>query len=173
VPPEQTAKIDVPVVCLEHGKRTPNAAAAYKIVRADEFLEARPAVVELLKAFGRGELQHGAAQAAAWNLNSDRTWEQLAAQLKGTRRSPNRPPYFTRDEIRAGIAYANEAARLAQANADEYAKAKQARAEKLAREKAESSSARSTSDADSNGSADEKNADDSAKAETDSTIRKS
>ena len=38
----------------------------------------------------------------------------------GTRRSFSRAPYFSADEIRAGIAYANEARRLAAVNADYY-----------------------------------------------------
>ncbi len=149
VPPEETAKIDVEVVCLDHGLRAPNSSAAYKIVPAEEFLEDRPAVVELLKAFGQGELQHGAVQAAAWNLNNDLSWDQLRAQLQGTRRSLSRPPYFTADEIRIGMAYAHQATSLAAANAEKYAQAKKARAEKLAKERAESSQARSTVDADS------------------------
>src|SRR5882757_254824 len=32
VPPEETAKIDVPVVCLNHGLREPNSSAAYNLV---------------------------------------------------------------------------------------------------------------------------------------------
>jgi hypothetical protein len=119
IPPEETAKINVPVVCLDHGLRNPSSASNYKIVPADEHLE-RPEVIELLKAFGRGQLQHGAAQAAAWHLNNDLSWNDLAAKLQGTRRAPSRPPYFSRDEIQAGIAYASEAHRLAEANADEY-----------------------------------------------------
>jgi hypothetical protein len=146
VPPEETAKLDVEVVCLDHGLRTPNASSAYKLVAAEEFLENKPEVVELLTAFGRGELQHQAVQAAAWHLNSDVPWDQLAAKLQGTRRSINRPPYFTRQEIQAGMAYANEAQRLAEANAEQYAKNKKERAEKLAKAKAESSEARSTTD---------------------------
>jgi hypothetical protein len=149
VPPEETAKIDVEVVCLDHGLREPNSSAAYKIVPANEFLEDRPAVVELLTAFGRGELQHRAVQAAAWHLNNNLTWDELAAKLQGTRRSLSRPPYFTAAEIRAGMAYANEAKRLAEANADKYAREKQARAEKAAKANAESSDARSTTDIDS------------------------
>lgn len=130
VPPDETAKFDVALVCLDHGKRTPNAAAAYKIVRADEHIE-NPAVIELLKAFGRGGLEPGAAQAAAWNLNSNLSWDQLAAQLTGTRRTPNRVPLFSKAEIQAAMAYSNEATRLAQVNASEYeqlAKARAARA---------------------------------------------
>ena len=85
------------------------------MVPAEDHLD-RPAVVELLKAFGRGELNHAATQAAAWHLNNDLSWPELAAKLQGTRRSPRRPPYFSREEIQAGAAYANEAARLAEAN---------------------------------------------------------
>jgi hypothetical protein len=148
IPPEETAKINFEVVCLDHGMRSPNGSAAYKIVPADEHLD--PAFVELLKAFGRGELQHGAVQAAAWHLNSGLTWDQLAAKLQGTRRSgPNRAPYFTAADIRAGQAYASEATRLAELNADVYAELKKARAEKAAKAKTESSEARSTTDAES------------------------
>ena len=101
----------------------------------------RPAVIELLKAFGRGELQHGAAQAATWHLNNDMSWNELASKLQGTRRSLSRPPYFNRAEIQAGAAYAYEAHRLAQLNAAEY--------ERDDAEE-ETSEARSTIDADAN-----------------------
>jgi hypothetical protein len=74
----------------------------------------RPAVVELIKAFGRGELQHGAAQAAAWHLNSDVSWAALAAKLQGTERSLVRPSYFSRQEMQAAMAYAGEASRRGQ-----------------------------------------------------------
>jgi hypothetical protein len=143
VPPEKTAKIDIAVVCLEHGLRDPSSSAPYKMVPADAVVE-RPAVVELLKAFGRGEMKHGAVQAAAWHLNNDLSWQQLAAKLQGTKRSFKRPPYFSADEIRTGMAYATEATRLAEVNADEYARAKKERAAKVA--KSESSDVRSTTD---------------------------
>jgi len=143
VPAEKTEKIAMSVVCLDHGLRDPSSGTAYKMVPADAVVD-RPAVLELLKAFGRGELKHGAAQAAAWHLNNDLTWQQLAAKLQGTKRSFNRPPYFSADDIRSGMAYATEAERLAIANADEYERAKKERAEKLA--KSESSDARSTTD---------------------------
>lgn len=110
------------------------------IVPAEQHLD-RPEVIELLKAFGRGELQHGAAQAAAWHLNSDLSWNELAAKLQGTRRSLSRPPYFSREEIQAGMAYASEAHRLAQANADKYQRQEQSSS-------VDSSEARSTNNSD-------------------------
>ena len=89
-----------------------------------------PAVIELLKGYGRGELQHGAAQAAAWHLNSNMTWDELAAKQTGTERSFNRSPYFSRDELRTGMAYAAEAIRRG-----EVAEAEKAAAEREADEK--------------------------------------
>ncbi len=143
VPPEKTEKVDIAVLCLNHGLRDPSSSTAYKIVPADSVVD-RPAVVELLKAFGRGDLKHSAAQAAAWHLNNDLSWQELSAQLQGTKRSFRRPPYFSADEIRTGMTYATEATRLADANADEYKRAKKEKAEKAA--KLESSDARSRTD---------------------------
>jgi hypothetical protein len=145
VPPDKTVKINLPVVCLDHGLRDPSSSRPYKIVPIEDHVD-RPAVIELMKAFGRGELQHDAVQAAAWNLNNDMSWEQLAAKQQGTRRTPNRAPYFSANAIRAGMAYASEANRLAELNADAYAELKAAKAKEKAVE--ESSESRSTADDD-------------------------
>ncbi len=59
VPPDKTEKLDFAILCLNHGKRDPLPSTAYKIVPADSALD-HPAVIELLKAFGRGELKHAA-----------------------------------------------------------------------------------------------------------------
>ena len=160
-------------MCLNHGLREPNSSAAYKMVPADEFLEDRPAVVELLKAFGNGDLDHEAAQAAAWHLNNDLSWDELKAQLQGTKRSHNRPPYFTADQLRNGMAYANNAAQLAEQNADKYAQEKKARAEKAAKAQLESSEKRSTTDTDSNDPAAAKDTDSDKSAATSTPDEKS
>ena len=113
IPPEKVRRIDLPVVCLDHGKKDPSSSMPYEIVPVDEYVD-RPEVVHLLKAFGYGELQHAAAQAATWHLNNDISWPALAAKRQGTRRSFNRPPYFRRQELQAAVAYAKEARRRAQ-----------------------------------------------------------
>ncbi|TWT88240.1 hypothetical protein Mal64_17190 [Pseudobythopirellula maris] len=110
IAPDRTTKIDVPVLCLDHGKADPTSSKPYKMVRAEDHVT-QQGVIPLLEAFGRGELQHGAAQAAVWNLNSGVSWSELAAKLTGTVRSFVRNPYFTRYEIEAGMAYAGEALR--------------------------------------------------------------
>lgn len=121
VAPEKAAKIDVPLVCLEHGKRIPSAKKPYKIVPAGDALGDRPEVVELLAALGRGELERGAAQAAVWHAASDMTWEALASKLDGTERSVVRSSYFTSAQIQAAIAYHGEAVRRAAIRAAESA----------------------------------------------------
>lgn len=112
IPPDKTAKLDLACLCIEHGKKIPSSSNNYEIHPVEVKVD-RPAVVELLKAFGRGELQHGAAQAAVWHLNNDLTWQDLAAKLTGTRRNINRSPYFNSFELRAAYAYAEEAHRRA------------------------------------------------------------
>ena len=116
IPAEDTAKIDVKTVCLDHGLRNPSSSKPYKIVPADSHVK-DPAVVELLKAYGRGELEEGAAQAAAWHLNSQMPWQALATKLTGTVRNQNRSPYFNTAQIRMGMAYAQEAHRRAEVEA--------------------------------------------------------
>jgi hypothetical protein len=78
------------------------------------------------------------------------SWDELKSQLQGTKRSHNRPPYFTADQLRNGMAYANNATQLAEQNADKYAQEKKERAKKAAKAKLESSEKRSTTDTDSN-----------------------
>lgn len=146
IPPDKTAKINVAVVCLDHGLRDPSSSTPYKIVPAAQHID-RPAVIELLKAFGEGKLNHQAAQAATWHLNNDMSWQQLATKLQGTRRSPSRPPYFSRQQIQMGMAYASKAMQLADLNAEQY-QAERAALMKPAESQNIDSDSRSTSDPD-------------------------
>jgi hypothetical protein len=144
IPPEVTAKINVELVCLDHGLRDPSSSKPYKLVPAEEHVD-KPAVIELLKAVGRGELEHGAAQAAAWNLNSNMTWDALAAKQTGTVRNIHRSPYFSVDQIRAGMAYAQEATRRAH-EAEQAKAAAKADDKEQAKPADDSSEERSTTD---------------------------
>jgi hypothetical protein len=110
IPPERVTKIDVPLLCLDHGKADPSSSKPYELRPVDPSKD-RAEVVELLKAFGDGQLQHNAAQAAVWHLNNDLSWQELAAKLTGTRRNISRSPYFSRFELQAAYAYAGEARR--------------------------------------------------------------
>src|SRR5690606_25453170 len=85
VPPEKIGKINLEVVCLDHGKPDPSSSKPYRIIPIEQYVK-QPAVIELMKALGRGELQHDAAQAATWHLNNGLSWQELAAKKQGSER---------------------------------------------------------------------------------------
>lgn len=101
VPAERVGKLEVPCVCLEHGKPEPRPAMEYEIKPIEEFTK-DPAVAELLKMFGKGQLNHAAAQAAAWHLANGMSFEELAAK-RIIRAGGTTYPYFHPNAIRAAI----------------------------------------------------------------------
>lgn len=120
IAPEKSERLELEVVCLEHGKKDPSSRMPYQIEPVKNHpVVKNPEVVELLKALGRGELQHNAAQAATWHLNNGMSWEELAAKQHGTERNLVRPPYFSADEMRAALAYVSHAQELAAQAAEE------------------------------------------------------
>jgi hypothetical protein len=111
VPPEKVGQFKVPTVCLEHGKDEPRPSIPYEIKPIEEFTT-KPGVRELCEMLGSGQLDQRAAQAAAWNLNNDMSWEELAAKRLHSINGPSRP-YFTAAEIRAAMQLAAGAIRTA------------------------------------------------------------
>jgi len=111
IPPEKVAQLKVPTVCLEHGKAEPRPYMPYEIKPIEAFTS-KPGVRELCTMLGSGRLNQCVAQAAAWHLNNDMSWQELAAkQLRyanGMRR-----PYFSPQEIQAAMQVAAEAVRTA------------------------------------------------------------
>lgn len=109
---EKVGKFDVTTVCLEHGKAEPTAKMPYEI-RPIEDVTTKPGVRELCESLGTGQIDQRAAQAAAWHLNNDMTWEQLATKairhINGVTE-----PYFTREQLRSAMRAATIAVRIAQ-----------------------------------------------------------
>ena len=99
VPAEKTRKLNVPLVCLEHGKREPRPAIPYQIKPLEEF-SSDPVMNELLTAFGKGNVNQRAAQAAAWHLADAMSWQDLANKHIERLAGPDEP-YFTAEELRA------------------------------------------------------------------------
>jgi hypothetical protein len=107
VAPERIGKFKVTTVCLEHGKAEPRPAIPYKIVPIDQFTEKKE-VHELCKMLGYGKMPQRVAQAAAWALNNNMSWQELAAkQLHYA--GGIRKPYFHPLEIRAAMQAAEAA----------------------------------------------------------------
>ncbi len=117
IPPGKTQRVTVDLLCLDHGKEIPNSSNPYELVEAEEHLADSPETIQLLKAFGSGELNRAASQAAVWHLNSGVSWDELAAKQTGTERNIVREPYFSQEEMHMAVAYATEATRLAQIEA--------------------------------------------------------
>lgn len=105
--PEQVAKIEVPCLCLEHGKENPRAKIPYEIRPLSDFTE-NEEVHQLVQMFATGKVNQRVAQAAAWHLSNELGWDELAAKEIRHLNGPSRP-YFQTVEIQAAIRLAGEA----------------------------------------------------------------
>ncbi len=122
IAPEAIGKLKMPVVCLEHGKKDPNARIPYEIKPIEQFTsDAR--VQELLTMLGDGKLPQRAAQAAAWHFTDNMGWDELAAKQTKHIGKPGEP-YFSPQELQAALQIATEAQRLADARPPEEKKSK-------------------------------------------------
>lgn len=123
VAPEQVAKVSVPCVCLDHGKPDPSPRIPYVIQPIENYV-GRPAVIELVKGFGAGQIPHGAAQAAVWHLNNDVSWQELARK-RAPRRSAlgPKPPYFSPQQLHLAVRAAQEAVRRSKVDSSQSASA--------------------------------------------------
>jgi hypothetical protein len=112
VKPEVVGQMNIPIVCLEHGKPDPRPKVKYEI-RAIESFTGKPGVAELCQMLGTGQIDQRAAQAAAWNLNNDMSWQQLAAKRLRFASGLSRP-YFQPQELQAAMRAAGIAVRQAE-----------------------------------------------------------
>ncbi|MGA2066999.1 MAG: hypothetical protein ABSG86_18615 [Thermoguttaceae bacterium] len=113
IAPEKTEAFKVPTVCLEHGKTEPHPTVPYTIEPIESFTD-RPAVQELCRMLGQGKINQRVAQAAAWHLSNDMSWQQLATKQQ-RRAGGGTSPYFTPAEIQAAMQLATTAIQGAQA----------------------------------------------------------
>jgi hypothetical protein len=112
VAPEKVGELKVATVCLEHGKREPRAAIPYEIKPIESFTD-KPAVQELCRMLGTGQVNQRAAQAAAWNLSNNMSWQELAAK-RLQHANGTSEPYFSPQEIKAGMQVVATAMKLAE-----------------------------------------------------------
>ena len=113
IAPEAIGKLNVNTVCLEHGKKNPNARIPYEIMPIDKY-SSDPRLQELMVMMGEGTLSQRAVQAAAWHFADNMSWEELAAkQQKHIGRASTQ--YFSRAEIQAAMQIASHAQKLADA----------------------------------------------------------
>ncbi len=123
VAPEKTARLTVPSVCLEHGKKEPRPSMAYTIKPIDTVTDKAEAH-EICRMLGHGEIDQRVAQAAAWHLANDMPWDKLAAKRIRVL-GYGKKPYFTagqlaqaKDAVGEAYAAAGERKRPVLAKAD-------------------------------------------------------
>jgi hypothetical protein len=122
VPAEKEGNFKVPCVCLEHGKAEPRSQMTYTIKPIQSFTT-KPGVAEMLKELGNYKIDQRSAQVAAWHLNNDMTWEQLANK-RIERADGSSYPYFTPQELQAGMQIADQALTSAESSKDRQEKPK-------------------------------------------------
>jgi len=92
IAPEQVRFIDLHCLCLEQGKPNPRTGVKYELVPLDE-ANADPRLPELLAAAARGEVDRDTAQAAAWHVANNLSWEQLAELSQRVALNASRPVF--------------------------------------------------------------------------------
>src|SRR5262249_23107204 len=108
VAPEKGARLKIACVCLEHGKPDPRPSVPFDL-KPNESYNENKRIKELLPMLGEGKLPQQVAQAAAWNLANNMSWEALAAK-RVEHTSGLAEPYFSPDVIRAVMAATEQAA---------------------------------------------------------------
>ncbi|MCA9028067.1 MAG: hypothetical protein KDA86_22850 [Planctomycetaceae bacterium] len=112
IPPEKTVMVPYTSVCLEHGKAEPRPSMTYQVVRTEEYTQ-NPALQELLRLVASGKIPSSVAQAAAWHLSDEMSWEELA-QLEYERIGVPNTPQFSYQELMAARSLVSTAKGLAE-----------------------------------------------------------
>ena len=104
-------------VCLEHGKTEPSPRMHYVPVRIDD-VTTDPVVQEITRQISKNQAFDKSAQAAAWHLQNDMSWQELAAKTYDNVGRPD-SPYFTTAELAKARAIVDGARVRARARAEQ------------------------------------------------------
>lgn len=113
IPPEQVASVTMNSVCLEHGKPDPSVKSEYVLLPVEKFSD-NPVLFELLTMVGTGKVDPQAAQAAAWNLANNMSWEQLANKSIPHVGGLPPTPYFNQNQLLTGQSLLARARKIAE-----------------------------------------------------------
>lgn len=112
IPPASTVAVPYGSVCLNHGLPIPRPGSTYRLVPPENYTD-DVELQELLTLIASGKVDQKSAQAAAWHITDDMSWQELAN--KSIKRLGGLPAqrYFSFAEIRRAqmmVAYAREKA---------------------------------------------------------------
>ncbi len=112
IAPERVAQLQVPGVCLDHGKAEPRPAIPYEI-KPLETVTTKEGVRETLAMLAEGRVNQRVAQIVAWHLVNGMSFEELAAKRLQFANGTSQP-YFTPAEIKAAMMATAVAVKAAQ-----------------------------------------------------------
>lgn len=115
IAPEKSKKVKATVMCLEHGKPNPNLNVQYEIVPIAQYTSSVE-VQEVCCMVGRGETDQVSAQAAAWHLANEMTWDQLRQKVGIKHWNGRTEPFFTERQLEKAQEIVSVAKRRAEAN---------------------------------------------------------
>ncbi len=98
IPPGRDGKVTLKMFCLEHGKPDPRPRMNYTIAPID-VLSSDPKVVEICKMVANDEISQNVAQAAAWNVANELSWEFLFTKNRVERMDGSFERFFVREEL--------------------------------------------------------------------------
>ena len=102
VPAGKSGKISVKTVCLEEGKKDPKHYIDY-VVQPLEKLTTNPEVFELCRMLANDEVAQPVAQAAAWNVENNLSWNELLVKNRIERMDGSFERYFHPNHIRFAV----------------------------------------------------------------------
>lgn len=108
IPPETVARVPYNSVCLEHGKAEPNSRMTYKVIPVEQFSNDER-LMPLLKIVSQGKVSPQAAQAAAWHMTNEMSWNDLAEKSRTDLRTLQSEPYFSAETLNEAKSIASQA----------------------------------------------------------------
>ena len=119
IPPGKVGKVAVKTVCLEHGKKDPKSHIDYKIAPLS-LLNDDPKIAEMMGMLANDEVAQPVAQAAAWHVTDDKSWEELSVMNS----YESMDGYFERFFSRNQLLFAQQVVTAAEQRAIETAEEK-------------------------------------------------
>ena len=117
IPPGRDSKLTIQTVCLEHGKPNPRPRMDY-VVAPIETLSSDPKIAELCNMLANDEITQNVAQAAAWNVADEMSWDTLLTKNRVERMDGYYERFFSRDELVMAQRVVAETQTRAEANAE-------------------------------------------------------
>ena len=121
IPAGKSGKISVKTVCLEEGKPDPQHYNDYVVVPLEK-LTTRPEIFEMCRMLANDEVAQPVAQAAAWNVENNKSWNELLVKNRVEHMDGSYERYFHPNQLRFAQQVVTAAAQRAEERSKYLAK---------------------------------------------------